>query len=534
MEFRSVWTQPEGCPWSIATSSSWLSGSSRRQDGDLLSITAAPNPDPSPRTGTISFSGHIITITQAQNCTYQVSPTNIDIPARGGFIPVQVTTPPGCTWTYSRNGDANWYTSGASGNNTGSLSFFIGAGENNWAFPRTGTVTVAGQTLRVQQPTPISGLRFLPITPCRVADTRGGVPYAYVGPPALAANQPRWINLGYSGCRQGDDTALAYSLNVTVVPNTTLSYLTVYPYDADRPFVSTLNSFNGRVVANAAIVPSGYNYSLQLFATDPTHAIVDVNGYFVKDTDPRGLAFYPVTPCRAADTRQITGPRAGTTVFPIVSIGCGVPINAAAYSLNVTSVPSGPLPYLTLWPTGIPQPVVSTLNSFDGQVVANAAIVAAGVSGSVSVFNAAPSDTILDVNGYFAPPGAPGALRFFPVNPCRVADTRSHSGMPGPFGAPQLAAGGSREIPIPQSACGIPSTAKAYALNVTAVPPGPLGYVTVWPSGLPRPTVSTLNSFNGQVVANAAIVPAGTNGAVMFYTSLPTDLVIDINGYFAP
>ena len=36
------------------------------------------------------------------------------------------------------------------------------------------------------------------------------------------------------------------------------------------------------------------------------------------------------------------------------------------------------------------------------------------------------------------------------------------------------------------------------------------------------------------MLANAAIVPAGTNGAVSFFAANPTDLIVDINGYFAP
>jgi hypothetical protein len=46
--------------------------------------------------------------------------------------------------------------------------------------------------------------------------------------------------------------------------------------------------------------------------------------------------------------------------------------------------------------------------------------------------------------------------------------------------------------------------------------------------------VSTLNSYDGRVVANAAIVPAGTNGAISIYVTDPTDVLFDINGYFAP
>jgi len=57
---------------------------------------------------------------------------------------------------------------------------------------------------------------------------------------------------------------------------------------------------------------------------------------------------------------------------------CGVPANAAAYAFNVTVVPQGSLSYLTAWPTGQTQQFVSTLNSLDGTVIANAAIVPPG------------------------------------------------------------------------------------------------------------------------------------------------------------
>ena len=76
----------------------------------------------------------------------------------------------------------------------------------------------------------------------------------------------------------------------------------------------------------------------------------------------------------------------------------------------------------------------------------------------------------------------------------------------------------------------------AYSLNFTAVPTSEagLGYLTVWPTGQDQPTVSTLNDPTGTIVANAAIVPAGTGGAIAVYPNDATNLVSDINGYFAP
>ena len=61
-----------------------------------------------------------------------------------------------------------------------------------------------------------------------------------------------------------------------------------------------------------------------------------------------------------------------------------------------------------------------------------------------------------------------------------------------------------------------------------------LQYLTAWPTGSAQPNVSTLNSWDGAVVANAAIVPAGTGGAISVFVASRTHVILDINGYFAP
>jgi hypothetical protein len=131
--------------------------------------------------------------------------------------------------------------------------------------------------------------------------------------------------------------------------------------------------------------------------------------------------------------------------------------------------------------------------------------------------------------------GGASPSKFVAVTPCRVADTRPSEGKTGSFGPPALSAGQIRDLPVPSSTCGIPQGARAYSLNVTVVPrSGVLGFLTVWPTGQTRPNVSTLNSFDGRIVANAAIVPAGVNGSVSVYVTDAADVIVDINGYFAP
>jgi hypothetical protein len=215
--------------------------------------------------------------------------------------------------------------------------------------------------------------------------------------------------------------------------------------------------------------------------------------------------------------------------FTVPSGTCSIPPTATAYAMNATVVPPAPLAYLTTWPAGQAMPVVSTLNSYQGRVVANAAIIPAGTGGAINAFVTDQTHLIFDINGYFGPTGGAAALSFQKVTPCRVVDTR---GANGTFGGPILAGGGARSFPVPQSSCGIPTTAKAYSVNVTVVPTGALDYLTAWPTGNVMPVVSTLNSYHGAVVANAAIIPAGTNGSLSFFATQNTHLIVDINGFF--
>ena len=187
----------------------------------------------------------------------------------------------------------------------------------------------------------------------------------------------------------------------------------------------------------------------------------------------QALQFVAVTPCRLVDTRSHAGggPIPGGTFrsFPIPQEGgCNIPATAAAYSLNVSVVPSGPLGYLTLWPTGQDKPAVATLNSLDGRIKANAAIVPAGDQGAISIYATNTTNVVLDINGYFAPASG-STLAFYPLPPCRVADTRHAS---GGLGSPVLDWRPGTRLPrfsMPAS-CNIPSSAAAYSLNFSVVP----------------------------------------------------------------
>ncbi len=372
-------------------------------------------------------------------------------------------------------------------------------------------------------------LQFVAITPCRIADTR--LAAGDFGGPSIANGQTRSFNPQTSACGISP-AAAAYSLNITAAPKGPLNFMTVWPAGQPLPDVSLLNSLDGRIKANAAIVPAGTSGAISVYAiapTAPTDVVIDIDGYFLPAT-PASLDFYPLTPCRLIDTRNASGPLGGpylpagqARAFPVQSSACKIPATAQAYSLNMTAIPAGALGYLTTWPTGTAQPVVSTLNSLTGAVEANAAIVAAGAGGSISIFVDHDSDLVVDINGYFAPPAA-GGLSLFTITPCRIFDSRQTSLSPFP---------GVFSVGLAGSTCGVPAAAAAGVVNVTAVPPGPLQYLSLWPAGATQPTVSTLNAADGAITSNMAVVPT-SEGIINSYASDPTQLLIDIASYFAP
>jgi hypothetical protein len=72
----------------------------------------------------------------------------------------------------------------------------------------------------------------------------------------------------------------------------------------------------------------------------------------------------------------------------------------------------------------------------------------------------------------------------------------------------------------------VSSTRHGFTVN-SDNPPAP------GPAGQTQPLVSTLNAPTGTITANAAIVPAGANGDLSVFVTNDSDLIIDVNGYFA-
>ncbi|MGC2111587.1 MAG: hypothetical protein WA655_18870 [Candidatus Korobacteraceae bacterium] len=419
---------------------------------------------------------------------------------------------------------------GASGSlNTVTVGAYPAALAVNKATSKVYVLNSGDNTVSVIAEAAYEALQFVPVTPCRAVDTRWTT--GPMGGPRLPANTSRSFAIPRSACNI-PATAAAYALNVTVVPHGTLGFLTLWPTGQDRPSISVTNSWDGRIKANAAIVPAGSSGAVSVYTSNATDVVLDISGYFVPTPNPNALAFYPLKPCRVADTRWPRGSLGGPYLqggsnprsLPLLNAtSCNIPSTAQAYSLNFTAIPrTRALWVFSTWPHGQAQPNVSTINAPTGTVTANAAIVPAGTNGAIDVAASDDTDLAIDINGYFAPSGSNG-LSLYPTSPCRAVDTRETVGV---FSGELIAN-------IVGSSCGISASAQAFVLNATVVPSGPLWLLALWPDGQQQPSASTLNAWDGMATSNLAIVPA-TDGEIDASAAGSTVLILDISSYFAP
>jgi hypothetical protein len=115
-----------------------------------------------------------------------------------------------------------------------------------------------------------------------------------------------------------------------------------------------------------------------------------------------------------------------------------------------------------------------------------------------------------------------------------LLDTRSDASATGPIGYSGAKPGQGGVVTLGvRGQAGIPADATAVVLNVTATDATDAGFVTVWPTGQPRPTASSLNVERaGQTIPNQVIVPIGADGTVSLFTQRGTDFVVDASGWF--
>ena len=124
-----------------------------------------------------------------------------------------------------------------------------------------------------------------------------------------------------------------------------------------------------------------------------------------------------------------------------------------------------------------------------------------------------------------------GPYSFFPLTPCRLVDTRNPNGTNG---GPVMAENAQRDFQV-RGVCGVPTSAKAVSINVAVTQATTASFLTLWPSGLSRPTASTINfDASLQALANGAIVglSTNTNDLSVYNRFGNVHVIIDVTGYF--
>jgi Zn-dependent metalloprotease len=286
--------------------------------------------------------------------------------------------------------------------------------------------------------------------------------------------------------------------------------------------------------------------STDSLAEDSGWAVDDVEIYTCGTAAPPAATptgFVASSPSRVFDTRPGESPNAlrqvdTTPVVPTAPLdvtmtglagGVTPATGVGAVSLNVTVTAPTADGFVTVYPCGT-RTLVASVNFTAGQTVANAVIAPVSAAGHVCFFTSAPTDLVVDINGWFA-----GTDTFRAVGPQRVFDTRpgeSPNALVAVSTTPVLPAAPLDVVVAGLSGGVTPATGVgAVSLNLTVTAPAADGFVTVYPCS-DRRLVASINFVAGQTLSNAVVAPVSATGHVCFFTSAPTDLVVDINGWF--
>ncbi len=386
-----------------------------------------------------------------------------------------------------------------------------------------------------------------------------------------------------NGCMSS--TPKSYSLVIAPCPTITITPASLSPGTVNIQFTQLLTASGGTApytfsVNAGSTLPPGLSLSGDTLLGSPTTAssfpftikVTDAAGCtgtqsYTLVVNPaitsNGLQFYPLTkPLRLLDTRPANERPGGAFDLPGVKLtgelnggtprtqngrvtfdGLTIPANAKAIvgTATVINYP-GAGQYtgtgnVTFYPSNKPKPEVSNLNYAANQTISNGFTVALGDDGAFKIFSYSDVHLVVDVVGYYAPPGA-GGLYFHPLpRPVRALETRPELFYPGcETPRAKLLAGSTRLLQGRFSCEGItiPSAAQALVGNLTSVNANANGEAEVYASDVaPLPLANTLSYVSTQAIPNAFVTRLSGAGSYNLYVSQTTDMLVDLTGYFS-
>jgi len=180
-----------------------------------------------------------------------------------------------------------------------------------------------------------------------------------------------------------------------------------------------------------------------------------------------------------------------------------------------------------------------SVNGLGASVLSSTTRIAPAPTNTTPSTTSVPSATTTTTtpSGNLLPPVTPTS--YHPVAPVRLSDTRSAAEgaltVDGQeMGRGALSAGSIDSVQIAGRG-DVPVTGvEAVALNVTVVDPSLAGFVSVYPTGEPPPSASSLNFAAGQTIPNMVLSKLGTDGSISIFNGTGSvHVVVDVVGWFS-
>lgn len=364
-----------------------------------------------------------------------------------------------------------------------------------------------------------TGLGYTAVAPVRLVDSRAG--QGTEGPCRMGPSGRLDIPvLGFGAVPAAGVAAVV--LNVTAVDALGDTYLGAYPAGARWPGTSTVNAAAGSTAAALVVATVGTDGKVSLVnGAGRVDVVVDLVGYHA--TDGSGQLYEPLAPSRVLDSREGMALASGETRSVPLSGRYGVPSDASAVVVNVTTTEAwwGP-GYVTVAPGGGARPATSSVNLDASRDVSNRVYSALG-NGALDIYVSQRTHVVVDLVGWFGPSGS---RRYYPVTPARLFDSRARGGSVVPLtNQLQSVAVGGR--------VGVPEAAAAVVMTFTGTESTQSTWAAGWPADQPWQGTSDLNLPPTRAVANLLVAPLSPMGAMALQSGGGSaEAIGDVLGYF--
>ncbi|MCU1496076.1 MAG: hypothetical protein JWM47_29 [Acidimicrobiales bacterium] len=292
----------------------------------------------------------------------------------------------------------------------------------------TGPQSAASPAITPEASSLPDGAVYVPVSPCRVVDTRGAGG-------AFTAGERRNFQVAGTGSQfalQGGTSggcgipggAAGVEASVTAVSPGSNGFFRAWPNGIAEPNATFLNFTKGQGITNTGAItlaPAG-QLDLAVKTSGAAHYVIDIQGYFVApDAVPAGASgavYVPVSPCRVVDTRkavgafapstqrdyQVAGTGGGFAAQGGAAGGCGIPGGARAVEASVTAVSPSANGFFRAWPAGTTAPNATFLNFTKLQSITNTGAISLAATGTqdLTVKNfGATTHYVIDIQGYY-------------------------------------------------------------------------------------------------------------------------------------